>query len=190
MQVNLFLRSDSVSHPWWRSNMTRYTIWHMTRSCSHTLRARFTFNTSVHGAAQWLLKLFNSLFFHMIILWIDVVTHASWFDLIWKHFETWVFPKIEVPQDGWFIMENPINPWMIWGENPLFSETMTWSQWFSYLYSLSPLVAKNLHHWKSARAVCQHPCNCQKLRPGFFICLNLIYRLYIYIMSRELTYPT
>ena len=34
----------------------------------------------------------------------------------------WVFPKIGVPQNGWFIMENPIK-WMIWGENPLFSET-------------------------------------------------------------------
>ena len=35
----------------------------------------------------------------------------------------WVFPKIGVPQNAWFIMETPINPWMIWGENPLFSET-------------------------------------------------------------------
>ena len=26
----------------------------------------------------------------------------------------WVFPKIGVPQNGWFIMENPIR-WMIWG---------------------------------------------------------------------------
>ena len=25
----------------------------------------------------------------------------------------WVFPKIVVPQNGWFIMENPIK-WMIW----------------------------------------------------------------------------
>ena len=28
----------------------------------------------------------------------------------------------ETPQNGWFIMENPIK-WMIWEENPLFSET-------------------------------------------------------------------
>ena len=37
---------------------------------------------------------------------------------------TWVFPKIEVPPK-WMvkIMDNPINPWMIWGENPLFSQT-------------------------------------------------------------------
>ena len=28
-----------------------------------------------------------------------------------------------VPQNGWFIMENPMNKWMIWGENPPFLET-------------------------------------------------------------------
>ena len=28
----------------------------------------------------------------------------------------WVFPKIGVPQNGWFIMENPIT-WMIWGHH-------------------------------------------------------------------------
>ena len=27
---------------------------------------------------------------------------------IWKLIHTWVFPKIGVPQNGWFIMENPI----------------------------------------------------------------------------------
>ena len=38
----------------------------------------------------------------------------------WWHFIfIWVFPKIGVPQypqNGWFIMENPMNKWMIWGE--------------------------------------------------------------------------
>ena len=34
----------------------------------------------------------------------------------------WVFPKIGVPQNGWFIRETLLK-WMIWGENPLFSET-------------------------------------------------------------------
>ena len=39
-----------------------------------------------------------------------------------------VFPKIVVPQNGWFIMEIPDLKWMIWGrENPLFSETFFFS---------------------------------------------------------------
>ena len=33
----------------------------------------------------------------------------------------WVFPKIGVPQNGWFIVENPIMDDL--GENPPFSET-------------------------------------------------------------------
>ena len=32
----------------------------------------------------------------------------------------WMFPKIGVPQNGWFIMENPISKWMIWGKTHYF----------------------------------------------------------------------
>ena len=42
----------------------------------------------------------------------------------------WVFPKIRgtVPQNGWFIMENPIFQWMIWGENPtIFGNILVWT---------------------------------------------------------------
>jgi len=37
-----------------------------------------------------------------------------------------VFPKIGGKPPKWMvkIMENPINPWMIWGENPLFLENI------------------------------------------------------------------
>ena len=41
-----------------------------------------------------------------------------------------MFPKIGVgPQNGWFIMENFFFKWMIWGENPLFSETSIYDIW-------------------------------------------------------------
>ena len=51
--------------------------------------------------------------------------HTLWAPCLFPqktHFNTtlynaliWVFPKIGVPQNGWFIMENPMNKWMIWG---------------------------------------------------------------------------
>ena len=46
------------------------------------------------------------------------VWHSHWdfrFDVVSEMI--WVFPKIGVPQNGWFIMENPktLLKWMIWG---------------------------------------------------------------------------
>ena len=36
----------------------------------------------------------------------------------------WMFPKIGVPQNGWFIMENPIFQWMIWGYPQIFGNNL------------------------------------------------------------------
>ena len=47
----------------------------------------------------------------------------------------WVFPKIKVPQNGWFVMEIPIKMDDVWV--PLFLET---SIWISEIYSSPPRI--------------------------------------------------
>ena len=42
-------------------------------------------------------------------------------------FQKWVFPKIMVPQNGWFITENPIKMDDLGGNTPIFGNTqMSW----------------------------------------------------------------
>ena len=51
--------------------------------------------------------------------------------------------------DGGFIMENPINPWMIWGENPLFLETsILYVYIYVYVYICIYIYMRLLHPWK------------------------------------------
>ena len=56
------------------------------------------------------------------------------------------FRKIGIPQNGRFIMENPIFQWMIFGENPPFSETphvlasamLGHQRWWTSIWSAQP----------------------------------------------------
>ena len=53
-----------------------------------------------------------------------------------KSFNKWMFPKIGgKPQNGWFIMENPMNKWMIWGY-PYFWKHPNWDTKKALLLSM------------------------------------------------------
>ena len=55
--------------------------------------------------------------------------------------------KGKTPIFGWFIMENLILQWMIWGENPLFSETYPYAPW-----------NRGIHFWEIWSFWSQKPC--------------------------------
>ncbi len=79
-----------------------------------------------------------------------------WFAPVWHLHDTreassiWVFPKIGKPQNGWFIMENPINKWMISGYH-CFSKHPFTSSWRLQSSQTRPLQ----HCLKSNRAANQ-----------------------------------
>ena len=53
----------------------------------------------------------------------------------------WVFPKIRVPQNGWFTMENPIKMDDLWV--PLFSETLIY--FHGHLLAAKNSASETLH---------------------------------------------
>ena len=55
---------------------------------------------------------------------LNFFSRVNWLSEEWIIADSYmgVEPKIVVPQNGWFIMENPMNKWMIWGYK-LFLET-------------------------------------------------------------------
>ena len=52
----------------------------------------------------------------------------------------WVFPKIGVPENGWFIMENPIKMGWFGGVPPIFERVTRSRWWFSNMFFIFLLL--------------------------------------------------
>ena len=96
--------SSATTYPWWKKNRSHVIqfFWGRNPPWKPTLESSLTSLHLLCGClpcchCHWgSLSLQNKLW-HGWVLWI------------------WVFPKLGVPQNGWFIMENPIKKLMIWG---------------------------------------------------------------------------